>query len=380
MNRPIAVTHVVLSLDVGGLERIVVDLIRAGPALGQVVSVACLERAGTLADEAERLGARVLVAGKSPGLRPSGAARMRSVLRELRPDVLHTHQIGALLYAGPASWSLGRPPILHTEHGKHYHARRRTRMIGRLAGRFAAHFLAVSADIAAEVADHRIVPRRKLGVVPNGIDVDRFGGDDRPGTAALRARFAIPADAPVVGTVGRLCEVKRQDRLIRAFRNLEGIDPEPHLLLVGDGPLRASLAGLARELGVADRVHFAGYQSHPELFLSIMSVFALTSQSEGMPLSIIEAWAAGLPVVATRVGGVPEMIEEGRTGLMVEPDDEVGLAARIATLIGDRDRARSLAHAGRAIARERFSLQAMAGAYDRLYRRAIVGAAREVCG
>ena len=143
--------YVVLSLDVGGLERVVLDLAREGRALGQGVSIACVERPGALADEAREMGVAVACAGKRPGLRPATVARLRSILRELRPDVVHTHQVGALAYAGPAARLAGGIPVLHTEHGKHYGSRARTRLLGRLAAGFASRFACVSADIAGEV-------------------------------------------------------------------------------------------------------------------------------------------------------------------------------------------------------------------------------------
>ncbi len=160
---------------------------------------------------------------------------MASILRDVRADVLHTHQVGALAYAGPASRASIRAPIVHTEHGKHYASRFRTRLLGRLAGRFVDRFVCVSGDIAKEVERHRIVSPSRICVVPNGIDTGRFG--DGPGRGAAREALGIPANALLVGTVGRLNEVKRQDRLIRAFARIVGDLADAHLLLVGDGPL-----------------------------------------------------------------------------------------------------------------------------------------------
>src|SRR5205807_8321319 len=118
-------------------------------------------------------------------------------------------------------------------------------------------------------------------------------------------------------------------------------------LLVGDGPMRSSLEEMAARLGVADAVHFAGYQAQPERFLALMDVFALTSRLEGLPLAILEAWAAGLPVVATSVGGVPDLITDGRNGLLVPSGDEMALTDRLNQLLADPGRARLLGDAGR---------------------------------
>lgn len=358
------VAHVVLSMDVGGLESIVMDLVREGRRLGQRVAVVCLDRPGMLAPQVEALGAGLACIHKPPGIRLETFRRLRSLFRDLRPDVVHTHQIGALFHAGPAARLAGVPSIVHTEHGKHYD-RPRTRWVGRLAGRHAARFFCVSADIAAAVEAYRIAPRRRIRVIANGIDTERFR--DRGEGLMVRESLGIPPGAPVVGTVGRLSEVKRQDLLIRAFRQVLAGRPDAHLLLVGDGPWMDRLRELAAGLGLADRVHFAGYQGRPAPYLQAMDVFALSSQSEGMPLAILEAWAAGVPVVATRVGGLPELIDEDRTGVLVDFDDEAALAGALGGLIADPTAARRLGEAGRERVVSRFSLRTMADEYHRHY-------------
>jgi glycosyltransferase involved in cell wall biosynthesis len=183
----------------------------------------------------------------------------------------------------------------------------------------------------------------------------------------VRAGFGIPPHAPVVGTVGRLSEVKRQDVLLKAFARLQLPEVAPHLIIVGDGPLKDDLQQLAVALGVEDRVHFAGYQAHPERYLGAMNVFALTSRSEGMPLAILEAGAAGIPVVASRVGGVPELIQDGMTGLMFESGNDVALAARLTELLADPALMRRMGKAALDCVRSGFDLSVMAENYQRHY-------------
>ena len=370
-SSPLHVVHIVLSLDCGGLERIVLDLARTGPSLGQRVSVICLERHGDLAAEVEATGAPVICLHKPPGRRPEMVEQIREALRQLRPDVVHTHQIGALLYAGPAARQLRVPLVVHTEHinqiAKHrmLKKRMRTRLLWWIAGRHAARFFCVSEDIADEVKAYGSVSSRKVKVVANGIDVERFrfGG----GFQQVRESLGIGDEVPVIGTVGRLNEVKCQDLLIRAFARIRERFEDARLLIVGDGPRRAELEGLVEGLGLVDVVSFAGYQARPERFLQAMNFFALTSRAEGMPLAILEAWAAGVPVISTRVGGIPRVVEHGLTGLLIDSGDEGELTEALLMLLANPRSARALADAGRRRVEADFSTGRMANDYHRHY-------------
>lgn len=368
MSDRLKVVHMVLSLDVGGLERLVLDLTREGKRLGHEITILCLERPGTLAPDAEGLGSRIICTHKKPGLRPSTVGSIRSVLREVQPDVVHSHTIAALFYGGPAAWSAGVPLMVHTEHSNNvgWESSRRKAWLWWLAGSFARRFFCVSRDIADELERGRVIPRSRLRVMMNGIDTVRVA---RPtDTAGLRRSLGIPAAAPVIGTVGRLNPVKRQEVLVRAFARLRAAIPDAHLVLVGDGPSRDELRGLVAQLGVEDSVHFAGYQAEPERFLQIMNVFALTSGMEGLPLSILEAWAVGLPVVASAVGGVPDLIAEGEDGFLFPSGDEEKLAAILADLLRNPERARQIGNAARRKVTEQYDLRRMADDYDREYR------------
>lgn len=369
------IAHGVLTLDVGGLERIVLDLVRVGRRQGHRVSVVCLERPGTLGPAAEVEGATVVSLNKPPGRHPELVTKATSVLRDLRPDVIHTHTIGALWYLGPAARTLGRIPMVHTEHidnvGKAvgWIAKLKTRVLWNRAGRFADTFCGVSDDVCRAVGRWGTVPRSKLKTVLNGIDLERY---KEQGTRdEVRASFGLPPSARVIGTVGRLNEVKRQDHLIRAAAALGTGFEDAHLLLVGDGPERAALERLAEGLGMSARVHFAGYQSAPERFLPAMDLFALTSRLEGLPLALLEAWAAGLPVVSSAVGGVPKVVRDGETGLLFPNGDEPALAAALRVLLSDPSKAARLGAAGLAVVRKEFSLERMAAEYEAIYREAI---------
>jgi glycosyltransferase involved in cell wall biosynthesis len=364
-SRQLHVVHVVLSLNVGGLERNVVNQVREGQKLGQKVSIVCLDEPGVLAPRVEAMGARVVTLGRLPGLRPAMILRTRKALAALRPDVVHTHQIATLLYGAAAAKLLGVPVVVHTEHTRELYATRlRTRLLGRIGAKSCDVFYCLTEDMAKQVRDARVAPARKVRIIQNGIDIDHFT-DTLGDRAAVRQSLGVPADAPLIGTVGRLNEIKRQDVLIRAFDRLRRQFPDAHLVLVGEGPARAELEKLVADLRLGSFVHFAGYQPSSGPYLRAMDLFSMTSRIEGMPQSMLEASVVGVPVVASRVGGIPELVQDRKTGILFEFGDEVGLAAAWTKLLTDHDYARRLAEAASTRVRQTFSVARMAGDYNR---------------
>jgi sugar transferase (PEP-CTERM/EpsH1 system associated) len=356
------VVHVVLSLDVGGLERNVINQIKEGTLLGQELWIVCLEQPGALALRAEDLGGRVMCLDKTPGIRLGLIPRLRSLFREVRPDIVHTHQIAPLFYAGAAARMSGGARVVHTEHGLPLvESRRKTRWLGRWSALHCDVFFCLTQEMADVLLRHRIVPRRKLRVIRNGIDTSAYRAASRG--AALRESLGLGPDTPIIGSVGRLAEIKQLDVLIRAFARVRRGCPDAHLLLVGDGLERGNLEALSEELGLGRAVHFAGYQSGVADYLHAMNCFALTSRSEGTPQAVLEASVAGLPVVATRVGGIPEIIEDGRTGVLFEPGDEESLADTLLNFIRDPESARSLGEAARRRVESLYGIGRMAREY-----------------
>lgn len=372
MSPTLHIVHGVLSLDVGGLERIVLNLARTAIRAGHRVGILCIEKPGTLAAEAEALGASVRSLGKPTGRHLDYVQKAHSVLRDWKPDVIHSHQIGASWYLGQAARQIGHLPMLHTEHGNEFSraANWRQSLKSRLfmfqTAKFIDRFCCVSAEIARAVTRWRTVPKSKVEVIANGIETE--WGNGLPSPEAVRASLGIPASARVIGTVGRLAEVKRQDLLIRALAVLKDRSPEVRLLLVGDGDQRTPLESLAKELNVSNRVHFAGYQSGPEQFLLAMDIFALTSRSEGFPVSLLEAWVAGLPVVCSAVGGIPDVVTHERNGLLFPSGDDAALVTHFARLLDDPAFGRSLGDDGNRTVRNLYSLNRVADVYERHYR------------
>jgi glycosyltransferase involved in cell wall biosynthesis len=211
------------------------------------------------------------------------------------------------------------------------------------------------------------IPRSKTLVLPNGVDLPAAAS--LPEQAQARATLGLPLEGLLVASVARLNPVKRLDVLLQALALVE----EAKLVLVGDGPERGRLEALAESLGISGRVHLAGYREDVWPWLAACDVFALSSEWEGMPNAVLEAMAAGLPVVATRVGGTPDVVVEGVTGYLVPSDDPLALARALKALIRDSGLRYQMGAAGRHRVEERFSVERMVERTQALYEELLEG-------
>ena len=303
--------------------------------------------------------------------------RLARLIRSERPTILHTHtakagavgRIAALL-AGDA-----RPPVIvHTFHGhvlRGYFNPALTaafRLLEQLLARVATKLVAVSPEVRDDLVALGVAPAAKFAVVRLGIELDERVDYDEEGRKATRRLLGIPPDAFVVGWIGRMTAVKRTEDIARTLQALVERGVNGYLCLVGDGPDRTRLERRMHELGVAKRCLFVGYQENVARFYDAMDVLLLTSVNEGTPVSVIEALAAGRPVVATRVGGVSDVVRDGVDGFLAEVADVESLAARLAELAGDPELRTRMGNAGRAHVVDRYAVERLVDDIDRLYR------------
>jgi sugar transferase (PEP-CTERM/EpsH1 system associated) len=376
MRRPIRVAHVVHSLAVGGLENGVVNLVTA-PASGIRHSIVCLTTAGPLSARVGR-AVDVVAIGKTNGHDPAAFVRLVRQLRRLAPDIVHSRN-WATFDAVLAARLAGVSVVIHGEHGRDIsdpdglHARRNR--IRRLCGPLVRRFVAVSQDLHRWLVEHVRIPARKVVQICNGVDTERFA----PGTGGHdRSSIGRGPDQPILGTVARLDPVKDQATLIRAFALTLREHPRATLVIVGDGPCRADLQRLTATLGLEPHVRFLGERQDVAELLRSMDLFVLPSIAEGISNTVLEAMATGLPIVATRVGGNRELIEEGVNGCLVPKGDHVALASALGAYLGD-DTLRMLhAKSSRQRAVEVFNLDHMRQAYRDLYVASMSGATRTV--
>jgi sugar transferase (PEP-CTERM/EpsH1 system associated) len=367
------VVHVVLSLNVGGLERVVLRLLERIDRSRYAPIVLALEEPGALAWELERLDVPLRVMPRRQGLDPRLVWDLAAFLIRERVDLVHTHNpaphlygaLGAAVAAARAVSPRRGPRVIHTKHGRNQPGSPRKVLVNRVAAAFTDRMVAVGRDTRNVIVDIERVEPSKVVTIANGIDVDQYkpGGD----RLAALARLGLGECGYHVGCVARLSPEKDHATLLRAFAELRRVRPDARLTLIGDGPCRQALEALALQLRIQGDVVFAGMRSDIAETLAAFDTFALGSVTEGISLTLIEAASAGLPIVATRVGGNAEIVRQGETGLLVPPGDFRALAEGLAWCAGHPSEARSMGARGRMWAVQRFGVAEMARRYEGLY-------------
>ena len=369
MTEPLRILHVVESLERGGLERVVVDLVRAQRDAGHHVAVACLFARGQFGEDLAADGVNVFSCDKQPGVDWNALGRIRAYVRDERVSILHTHNAVACYYGAIATLMTSVQKRINTRHGMGSRRRFTSREMLYLAVTPLTHTLvAVSKEGQNAFEQRGTFSPKKSTTVVNGIPVEAIARTADAARDALRAEFGFAATTRVLGNVGRLNWAKDQATLLRAFRIAVDAEPDQRLLMVGDGKLRGSLTELCTELGLDDHVIFTG--ERPDVFelLGAMDVFVLSSVTEGYSIALLEASAAGLPIVATDVGGNSEIVSDALTGLLVPAKNPEALAKALLTMVQDGALRASYGAAGRDWAFKNASVAAMAAAYDALYR------------
>lgn len=363
-SRRLRVLQVIPVLTPGGAERMAVSLAtNLDPRRFESGLLCFFDRVGSaLESELDDSRVKTWYLGKRPGFDPRMFLRFDEVIREFRPDVVHTHLV-VLKYLLP-SLTLHRIPVrIHTLHTT-VQGERKT-IVGKVV-----HSLAFRSGVwPVLLGEHLAPPMREIygieprAIIPNGIPLLHYRRDS--GTrAAWRAEHQIPEQTWVVVAVGRLNALKNHALLLEAFRLI----PEGALLLlVGQGELEQELKSLVRDLGLEPRVRFLGMRNDVPAILSASDCFVLSSVQEGIPLSVAEAMAAEVPVVATDVGGIREMITHGENGLLVKSGDASGLAEAMESLRTSPEKGKSFAQASLVRVKARFELGAMVRAYQDLY-------------
>ena len=371
MNAPL-ILHVVYRFDTGGLENGVVNLINRLD--GYRHAVLALDRCEpSFCARVQRTDTEFLALNKPPGQSLKVAPAFLSALRRLKPAVVHTRNLAALEMQLPAWWD-GRAARVHGEHGRDADdlagLSKRHQWMRRVYKPFVQRYVALSGELEGYLRERVGVPASRIQRICNGVDTERF----QPGSRRL-ALEGSPFNDPslfVVGTVGRMQAVKAQTDLVEAF--IAALQRQPELrarlrlALVGDGPLRAQCQQRLEAAGVADLAWLAGERRDVPAVMQGLDAFVLPSLAEGISNTILEAMASGLPVLATDVGGNAELVDAPRTGALVPAAQPSAMADTLLSWASDPAAVQAMGRAARHRAEGRFSLKAMVGAYDALYR------------
>jgi L-malate glycosyltransferase len=298
--------------------------------------------------------------------------RLCRLLSRQRYDVVHTHLIGANVLAAPlAAWY--RVPVRFTHDQTNDDVRQRSfihRGLDYLANRLNHHIIAVSSSIRTFLCQQEGLPADKISVIYNSVDLERFAPRNAPGARQEgRSRYNLPPEALIVGGVGRLHYQKNFSLFLEVAAEVCAREPRAFFVIAGEGPERAALEEKSRRLGLASRVRFLGFvKDMPELY-QCLDLLLLTSHFEGTPLTVLEAMAMGVPVVASRVDGVTEVLEDGRDGLQVPPGRRDLFVEAVCRVLADPVLRQGLARAGQEKARRQFSAEAMVRRVEDLYLR-----------
>ena len=349
---------------VGGAEEMVLNLVRHLPARFEPV-VVCIHEAGLIGEEIRRTGVAFHVLGLTPGLRrPADVLRLRDVLHDLHPHIVHTFLLTGSLYGRFAALMAGVPIVIGTE----VNIYERKQLVHRLAERWLMRGTDAVIASAESVRDFYVqqveADPAKVRVIYNAVDWSQL--DTTMSRGEMRAAFEIPVQAPLAGIIARLTEQKAHRVLFDAMAQRADL-AALHVLVVGDGELRAELQRRVAALGLEPRVHFAGARRDLGNVLAAIDLFVMPSLWEGLPLSLVLAMGAGLPAIATRVAGIPEVIEHDVSGLLVPPGDKDQLGAALARVIADETLRARLGAAARAFVRPRFGVDRYVASITDLY-------------
>lgn len=350
---PVRVAHFVWALEMGGMEKLLVEFARHADRNRFALHFISLSDRGLLASDIEACGWPVHTLDKPDGFRPSTSLKLAALLRRHRIRVLHTHNTGPLIYGVPIARLAGVRTLVHTRHEQNlYWTPRHVRLFRRLS-RQLDWLACVSADSAALSIENGVDPS-KIRTILNGVDLSEFdyNGPREDGPIVIVARLRPEKDFPT---------------LLRAVAQVVSQEPTFRLEIAGDGPEEDAIKALATNLGLSEHVRFLGLVRDVPSVLRRARGFVLSSTSEGVPVTLLEAMARGLPVVSTAVGGIPEVVEVGQSGWLVPASSPEALAEALLSLWRDPAQGEAMGRSGRARVEALFDIRRMVREYEALY-------------
>jgi glycosyltransferase involved in cell wall biosynthesis len=367
LTNRIRVAQIVLSLIAGGMEHVVKVLSLGLDPSTFKVSVFCILEKGLLAEKLEERNIDVFVTKPKYGIISNFYPRyLSNIFKEHKPHIVHSHS-GCWFPASIAARMARIPIMVHTEHGRFSPDKKLIIQLDRIAMKRTDYLACVAEDLAKYMIDVVRVPKDRLGVITNGIELDdhkpRWDTIEYP----IRRQYGIPENAKVIVTAGRLEPVKGHKYLIEAIQKLKEQFGNLFLWILGDGSLRAEIEMLVKHLGLNNVIFMPGNVHNVPDYLRESDIFVLPSLSEGTPMALLEAMATGLPIVATYVGGIPKILENGRAGILVNPGSSEAVGIAIKKVMEDNGLGLRLAKEAYNLGLEKYSSHTMVSNYENLY-------------
>lgn len=370
-NRNNLVVHLIFKLDVGGLEKVMLDCIKGTQNSGISHAVIALTETTEFASNLPR-NVQVFSLNKKAGSDLGCHIRLYKLLKCLKPTIIQTYNIATIEYH-PIAWLAGVKGHIHAEHGRDIYdpkgENKKHNLLRRFMSRFIQSYIAVSDDLTQWLLNYVKLNPAKVKLIYNGVDTNKFSrltNIKRTVTPYAESDF-------VFGAISRLTPIKDHHNLIQAFAILKNKHNEKinnvKLLIVGDGPLKKELQQLVNTLNLADYITFTGERNDIKEILSELNVYVMSSIAEGIPLAILEAMSTGLPIVSTNVGGIPELLESKKQGLLVPPQNSEALAQGLLWMIENKTLALAQGQVSRKIVESKFSLTSMVDNYLKEYKK-----------
>jgi glycosyltransferase involved in cell wall biosynthesis len=361
------VIHMVEDLKIGGLERIIASIVKNLDRTRYETKVWCLAEGGQIAEEIIEKGVEVKTLGMRSYYNLINIIILSWLLKKEKVTILHTHGYFASTFGRLAAILIRLPVVITHIHSTYYIYSRRNLIIERFLSQFTDAIVCISQAVKKFVTDFEDIQGNKVHVIYNGVETP-----DLSEGKLDRVSFNISGDDIVAITVASLAPHKGHKVLIDAMKIVSSDCRRLRLLIVGDGPLRNDLLSYTEELQLSSLILFAGQRTDVYSLLRLSDVFVLPSlEREGLGIALIEAMASGLPVIGTRLGGIPEVIEEGVTGLLCVPGDSIELADAMKKLISDSTLREKMGHAGRKIYEEKFTVEGMIRNIESLYEKLV---------
>ncbi|MFH2052577.1 MAG: glycosyltransferase [bacterium] len=363
----IHVAHVIGTLQTGGAEMALVNYLRVADQVHFRHTVICLTKAGENADLVRELGVDVVVIRTRIRAMPFDVLRLGRWLSRNRVAVVHTHMFSAAMLGRLAGLAGNVSLLVTTEHGKEPWKRRRHILVDRFLGARTFRQIAVSEDVRRIRMERDGAPEARLVLIPNSVSIPDRVRDSGIRTR-IRAEFGLNEEAVVIGSVGRVVDAKAYPVLVEAMALLRDRFPGLFWLQVGDGPEREDLVRAIKVRGLSDRIITAGNRRDVNDILHALDVWVMSSRREGLPVALLEAMAAELPIVATDVGGIPDAVTNGSSARLVPAEDPAALAGAIAEVIEHPELAQRLAAKARADVEARYGNREVALRIEAIYR------------